>query len=232
MLICSIPLELRRMSDSRETPPPLFGGALQFVEDEHARAAQNSTSTSTSTSILARHALFIQCLEHHGSNLTGNEWHVMAEELGWSIQEVQLHAYQYLNHLFETDDDHHDHHPNPPVVEESSSSSPLPRTNGGKSNGHGGPPSPPRREQETQGSTSNNAPWTLEEALIFETLVVTYKTTNGDDNSSGPNPSGYTWDDMVAAHLSGRTASQVRRRYRQLYGRTTSSPGSQNNHSR
>ena len=209
MLICSIPLQLR-MSDSRETQPP-FEGALHF-EDDDARAQR----------IRARHAQFIQCLEQHGPNLTGNEWPAMAEELGWSMQEVQLHAYQYLNNLFETD---------PDPVEESSISTngaSLPTngaslpTNGGLSNGHAGPP---RQNRETQGSTSN-APWSLEEAVLFETLVITYKTTNGAGSS---NPSGYTWDELVAAQLSGRTAAQVRRRYRQLYGR---SPGSPNNHSR
>jgi hypothetical protein len=192
MLICSIPLQLR-MSDSRETPPP-FGGALQFEEDARAQ------------SIRARHDQFIRCLEQHGPNLIGNEWPLMAEELGWSIQEVQLHAYQYLNNLFETD---------PDPVESS------PPANGGRSNGHGGPP---RRERETQGRASN-APWSLEETVLFETLVVSYKTTNGE----GSNPSGYTWDEMVAAQLSGRTAAQVRRRYRQLYGRSS---GPQSNHSR
>jgi hypothetical protein len=194
MLICSIPLQLR-MSDSRETPPP-FEGASQF-EDDDARAQ----------SIRARHAQFIQCLEQHGPNLTGNEWPMMAEELGWSIQEVQLHAYQYLNNLMETDSD--------PVEELSL------QANGGQSNGHA---VPPRRKRATQSSTSN-ATWSLEEALLFEMLVVTYKTTNGE----GSNPSGYTWDELVAAQLSGRTAAQVRRRYHQLYGR---SPGSPNNHSR
>ena len=195
MLICSIPLQLR-MSESRETPPPLWG-ALQLGDDD-ARAQ----------SIRVRHAQFIQCLEQHGPNLTGNEWPAMAGELGWSIQEVQLHAYQYLNNLFETD---------PDPVEESS----LP-TNGGLSNGHA---RPPRRNRETQGSALNDT-WSLEEALLFETLVVTYKTTNGAGSS---NPSGYTWDELVAAQLSGRTAAQVRRRYRQLYMR---SPGTPNNHSR
>ena len=50
-----------------------------------------------------RHARFVECLERRGTNLTGNDWLHMAEDLGWPVEEVEIHAYQYMHALMEVD---------------------------------------------------------------------------------------------------------------------------------
>ena len=37
-------------------------------------------------------------------DFTGDEWPQLAEDLGWSTEEVQLHAYRYLRCLMEADE--------------------------------------------------------------------------------------------------------------------------------
>ena len=179
MLLCSIPFQIR-MSDSQEPPrAPLNGGRA----DEAGLQAEI---------LRERHEQFIQCLESHGPDLTGDEWPIMAEELGWSIDEIQLHAYEYMRCLFETE-------PQQPLR-----AGPL------------------VSEAATQ-QTVRGSPWTLEEDVLFETLVATYRTTACNGNEGGSRSQStdrelYDWEELVAAHLPGRTAAQVRQRFQELYG--------------
>jgi hypothetical protein len=164
------------MSESQDPSLPINGGY-----------SLRTTSDNTEAAWLGeRHAQFIECLERHGPDFTGDEWPILAEELGWSTEEVQLHAYQYLTCLMEADETQDAQAPE----------------NGGS-----------RRAVNGERENGSGAPWIPAECILFDSLIGTYRTTNSSGNSNNND-----WDEVVAAHMPGRTVREVRRRYRQLYG--------------
>lgn len=53
------------------------------------------------------HARFIEMLEHHaGGSMTRRIWKSIATDLGWTVETVQLYAFQYLSEL-QHQDEHH-----------------------------------------------------------------------------------------------------------------------------
>lgn len=52
------------------------------------------------------HRLFVAALETNGYSAEASAWDRMAEELGWSVEEVKTYAYRYFNALLvKTEDD-------------------------------------------------------------------------------------------------------------------------------
>lgn len=172
MLLLPDPLH-SLMSESQDPSMPINGGYSLRTEDNHDREAAR---------LQERHRHFIECLEQHGPNFSVGEWPILARELGWSTEEVQMHAYQYLTCLLEVDGDA-----------------------AGPGNGN---------SRELMNGGTENEPgrsWSSSECLLFDSLIATYRTTNNPGES-------FDWDELVAAHLPGRTPRDIRRRYRQLYG--------------
>lgn len=71
-----------------------------------------------------------------------------------------------------------------------------------------------QEEQEHNGGneSTNGDAWTLEENILFDSLLAVY-LPNGIDSSTNR----LDWEEHVAAHLPGRTPMQVRRRYNSRY---------------
>jgi hypothetical protein len=159
------------MSESRDPPLP-NGGYSHHLATEDRQADR----------LRQRHEEFVECLERHGPNLNGNDWSMLAEDLGWSVEEVQLHAYQYLTCLIEAD-----------------------ATDATQASENGG------SRGRVNGQAWPSVPWSQEEMILFDTLIATYRTANGSGITNGD------WEDLIASHLPGRTARDVRRRYRQMY---------------
>jgi hypothetical protein len=132
----------------------------------------------------------------------------MAEELGWSVEKVQLYAYQYMAALFATD--------------------PTFATNRTVGNTTRAARSNSRQPRDEQDNNSNGGaitrPWSLEESILFDTSVARYMmTTNGSGVSHG------AWEQLVADEMPGRTSNEVQQRYRQLYSKPKRRPTPQNN---
>ena len=47
----------------------------------------------------SQHEEFIQALEKHTTTMTGNEWHLIATELEWTIQDVKTYAFCYFHQI-------------------------------------------------------------------------------------------------------------------------------------
>ena len=244
-------------------------------DDDNDRATRRQYRDFTS-----RHDDFTRALERHGSNLNSSGWPILAEDLGWSMQEVQSYAFQYLISLL--------HRPGAPTAGANRTNTPprrtsthqLPITMNGSSNigGSGGPTtllcgvsgtqehsqvgaatasvsaatSPILQSTATATNPTSNSelnataittmipatssiqtntmphtfgsnppivrrnrrrpqPWSLEESVLFDTLVATYLPVE--------DPEGYDWEELVAAQLPGRSATEIRRRWHQLLSR-------------
>jgi hypothetical protein len=138
MLAWPTRLELR-MSES-QNPSMQNGGSHNNAEEIETERLRE------------RHAEFIESLERHGPNFTGEEWPILAEELGWSVEEVQMHAYQYLACLMEADG-----------AEQSQVNQ-----NGGS-----------RARIADSGTNGSSEPWSPAECVLFDTLIAVYRTSNG-----------------------------------------------------
>jgi hypothetical protein len=195
------------MSDSQDPLQPDEWEIAENVAPGEQRHPQHDAAQPLSPpqylEMRRRHDEFIECLERHGSNFSSNLWPILAEELGWSVAEVQLYAYQYLTALLTTDSSSSlpssTTHRGPMVGPPSSS------MNGG--NSHSGRR---LRDRTSRRARTATRPWSLEEIILFETLVATYMPA-GDSE-------GYEWEELVAAQLPGRTTAEVRRRWRNMAG--------------
>jgi hypothetical protein len=130
------------MSES-QNPSMQNGGSHNYPEEREAERLRE------------RHAEFIESLERHGPNFTGEEWPILAEELGWSLEEVQLHAYQYLACLMEADG-----------AEQSQV-----HQNGGS-----------RVRSADRGTNRSSEPWSPAESVLFDTLIAVYRASNGSED--------------------------------------------------
>ena len=157
----------------------------QATNGESIRKDQTN-SEEEAGDLRERHSRFIECLERNGPNFTGDEWPQLAEDLGWSIEEVQLHAYRYLRCLMEADEF--------PEEEESSSES--------------------RRRASGEPDNDSGKSWSPAECALFDALVGIYVTRNSFGDSTD-----YERDEFIAANIPGKSAQEVRRRYRQIYGK-------------
>jgi len=47
----------------------------------------------------SQHEDFIQALEKHTTDMTGNEWHLIATELEWTMEDVKTYAFYYFHQI-------------------------------------------------------------------------------------------------------------------------------------
>lgn len=178
-------------------------------------ASSSLTITSQEQLLERRHARFIACLERYGSE-GKYPWIKIADELGddWNVTDVQKYAYQYLMTLLNNDQDETD---DSTEAENESSSSPTlndeidvlqPTTKNQGKNSHN-----------DNNHIEDDEEWTLEETILFDTLLARYYN-NGTQPSSSPiySHSNICWVDQVAAFIPQKTSYQVKQRYEQLYG--------------
>jgi hypothetical protein len=78
---------------------------IRMSESQNPSLPNSHADETNSEELLLRHQQFIACLESHGPDFNGNEWPILANELGWSEGEVQRYAYEYLSCLAATDED-------------------------------------------------------------------------------------------------------------------------------
>ena len=147
------------------------------------------------------HARFVESLERHaadGENVSRAAWSNMATELGWTVEHVQAYAYQYMMALNSPDENRAEGQANNVQV----------RMNGSHdvsmSNNH-------HNENTT---TNGNTEWTVEEDILFDSLLAVYLPGDSSDNSSNRNR--LDWEEQVASRLPGRTPMQVRQRYNRI----------------
>ena len=255
-----------RMSDSQEPSSPRRAGEAgqsQSAREQNAHGDDDAATRRQYGDLTSRHGDFVRALERHGSNLTSSDWPILAEDLGWSTEEVQTYAFQYLislihrpprplgnnisqpsasirqDHIVDDSGSHvGDHHQSSTMVngvaarEQPSApdaATTLP------------PTSPTATTAELPAATITTTapaaasavvttnvevaaattpirrnrrrrrPWSLEEAVLFDTLVATHMPVE--------DPEGYDWEEVVAAQLPGRTPTEVRRRWLQLLSR-------------
>jgi hypothetical protein len=65
---------------------------------------------------------FILALEMHASEISGDEWHLMASAMNWTVEQVKTFAFWYLNQLTSDGDRYRDrtNQPLEPADEQSS----------------------------------------------------------------------------------------------------------------
>ena len=102
---------------------------------------------------IRKHERFVECLERHGPQFNGNEWSLLATDLGWSEEEVQRYSYEYLSCLSAVDDHNHvkSETQRPTTTEDASTAK------------HGKPES------------ANEVSWSPSECALFDTLVAVYR---------------------------------------------------------
>ena len=161
-------------------------------ESQDPSQSMNGGLFSSDHRLKRKHQDFVRCLERHGPDLSGDEWPTMAEELGWSIEEVQLYAYQYLASIIEVDDRARE------AMEQT--------TKNGSS-----------RAGEHAEEQSIYRSWSREESIRFDALIAAFRARINTRNSHDSD-----WDQQIASHLPGRTPQEVRRRYFLLHGKSVS----------
>jgi hypothetical protein len=195
------------MSDSQDPLQPdeweIAENAAPGEQRHPQHDAAQPSSPHQNLEMRRRHDEFTECLERHGSNFTSNDWPILAEELGWSVAEVQLYSYQYFTALLMTD-------PSSSLPSSTTRRGPMVGPPSSSMNGDNSPNGRRLRDRMSRRARTASRPWRLEEVILFETLVATYMPA-GDSG-------GYEWEELVAAQLPGRTTAEVRRRWRNMAG--------------
>ena len=196
-----------RMSNNQRPTFDLHHASNSDNQDGGSNENQGSTTERQQDSLRSRHDVFVAALDMHGGDLTRRDWSQFASDLGWSVDEVQSYAFQYLVSLLNSDrtrsarsdvsfdsyiDSSHSTKHEQPSAKSAEQHSTI------KSNGV------PNRKSRS----GSSLPWTLDEVVLFDTLVATYFPIK--------DPDGFDWEELVASHLPGRTATEVRRRWNQL----------------
>lgn len=104
------------------------------------------------------HERFLKILEKRGSDVTGNEWSLISADMGWSIDDVKLYAYWYMQQLY-----------NKNKVNDGSTDNDIQDSML--------PESSPEKEYESKNQFVHDDEWTFEETALFNTLLVTYDST-------------------------------------------------------
>mmetsp|Transcript_26589 Transcript_26589/g.30418 ORF Transcript_26589/g.30418 Transcript_26589/m.30418 type:complete len:168 (-) Transcript_26589:262-765(-) len=141
---------------------------------------------------------FISSLEKHGSAMTGDEWSCIATDMGWSVDEVKLYAYWYMQALNGANNmDMDDHHGE--INNEKPSSQNMDVNISGDEDACS--TSTTTNKLENHSPDNNFNVWTYQECIFFDTLLATYNSTTPE-----------RWE-KIAVLIPNKTAVQCRERY-------------------
>ncbi len=162
-------------------------------------AIMNGETSSRDTD----HARFVDSLERHvsdGENVSRATWSNMANELGWTVENVQAYAYQYMMALNSPDENQAEGQANGTHVSMNGRHD-VSMSNNNHDNGN---------------VTNGNSEWTVEEDILLDSLLALYHP--GESSNYSHNRNLLDWEEQVASRLPGRTPMQIRQHYNELYG--------------
>lgn len=133
---------------------------------------------------IEEHEIFVKYLEEFGSKMDGKEWSSIASKMNWSVQDVKLYAFWYMEELQKQVS-----HENPEYLVEKDSMKNQGVDDNVKDN------------DDNIGQKNEKVSWTYGECALFDTLVITYgeKTKN-------------RWE-KIASLIPEKDSSQCRERW-------------------
>lgn len=109
------------------------------------------------------HAKFVKCLEKYGMILEGDVWSQISADMKWSIEDVKVYAYWYMQHLHEINEIEN----NNKDGNETSSLDTVDKKEKRMK----------RKENGGGEDIFNEGDWTFDESILFNTLTVLYGTS-------------------------------------------------------
>uniref|UniRef100_A0A7S2UNS2 Uncharacterized protein n=1 Tax=Attheya septentrionalis TaxID=420275 RepID=A0A7S2UNS2_9STRA len=173
-----------------------------------ASVAEEQTSYQRTQQMLhglsQQHEQFVAALERHGGRfLPGQEggyteWDRIAWDLEWTREEVKVYAYSYMMALrsHRDSDTDTDNLANVGAAGNGTASVSMDRV-------------------PVHGVLPDD--WTLEERVLFDTLLARYLPANAVETRENPLDGSYEWEEQVAAMIPTRSTMEVRLRYRRFY---------------
>lgn len=121
------------------------------------------------------HERFVVCLEKYASTtkINGEEWSLMAKDMGWSVDNVKIYAYWYMQQLHNTNNNNNDDGDLDDKMSPSDESMVHFDTEMADDK-NGNKLSEGVECMENGNICSNDNEWTYAESLLFDTLLVTY----------------------------------------------------------
>ena len=119
----------------------------------------------------SQHEEFIQALEKHTTAMTGNEWHLIATELEWTMEDVKTYAFYYFHKIAQDTQTSNFYRP---------ATSSRDQFRMGNLDLDGG------KVVIDQVDGCLDADWTYEECVLFDNLLLRYSDDgNGNGNGNG-----------------------------------------------